>query len=711
MKRFMLIVMAMVLAIVFSACAHHKCSCKDKKAAAFPYPATKIETVTDNYHGTAVADDYRWLEDNKNPEVIKWTESQNAFTEKFIGSLPQTAKIEARLREIWNFDKMDIPAKKGDRLFYKKTLGLQNQGVLYVLMNGAEKVLVDPNALNKEGTTAMDWWYASPKGKYIAYGLSENGSEQSVLHLMDVETGKAVDTPIPGCRYASVGFMPDETGFYYTRKLDGAGKGELDAEQSIRFHKVGENPDSDAVIMKSTLKEAIMASLISDDGLWLLLMEYKGSSGSAKLWMYDSKKKETRVLVDNYDTLFNGADFLKGRLYLMSNKDNSPNFRIDSVDPATLKWEPVIAHDEKAVLSNFMVTDDKLALLYLKDVVSRLKIASTDGKEVKEITLPVLGSVHDMSGGAGEKELYIRFSSYAYPISILKYNAATPEAGLTLFYRPNIKVDPDMLETKQVFYTSKDGTKVPMFIVHKKGLELNGQNPTMLTGYGGFNIVYEPYFSTNNFVWLEKGGVFAVANIRGGGEYGEKWHQAGMLNNKQNCFDDFAWAMKYLIENKYTNPKKLAVEGGSNGGLLTGAMVTQYSELFSAALIAVPLLDMLRFQKFLIGRYWVSEYGSAEVAEQFPYIYKYSPYHNIKKQSAYPAVLLTAGDSDSRVDPMHSKKMAAMLQRENTSKAPILLWVEMKAGHGQGKSTDARIKEAAMTWGFFMEGLGVNYSK
>jgi len=701
-----LITLVALFAVTLAACAH-KNACSEKNTTAFPYPATRIETVYDNYHGITIADDYRWLEDNNDPEVMEWTDAQNAFTEEFIGSLPQTAVIEARLREIWKFEKMEVPARKGDRLFYKKTRGLQNQGVLYVLMNGAEKALVDPNVLNKEGSTAIDWWYTSPKGKYAAYGLSENGSEQSVFHLMEVDSGKDVDTPIPGCRCSIVGFTPDETGFYYTRELDGAGKGALDAEQSIMYHKIGAKPDNDVVIMKSILQEGTISSLISADGRWILLMNRRGSSGSSKLWIVDTKKRETMVLVDNDDTIFKGAYFLKGKLYIMSNKDHSPNFRIDMVDPATLKWKPVVAQDEKAVLTDFAVTNDRLALLYLQDVVSHLKISNANGKDVKEIALPALGAVHDISGSAGERELYIRFSSFAYPMSILKYDAGTPEAGLTLFYRPNRKVDPNVLETKQVFYTSKDGTKVPMFIVHKKGLVLNGQNPTLLTGYGGFNIISEPRYSTDNFIWFEAGGVFAVANIRGGGEYGEKWHQAGMLENKQNCFDDFAWAMKYLIDNKYTNPKKLAVQGGSNGGLLIGAMITQYPELFSAALVAVPLLDMLRFQKFMTGRNPVSEYGSAEDAAQFPYIYKYSPYHNIKKQFAYPAVLLTTGNNDSRVDPMHAKKMAAMLQRENSSTAPILLWVDMKAGHGPGKPTDAGIRDSTMAWSFFFEELGM----
>ena len=664
------------------------------------YPATKKAPVKETLHGVTIVDNYRWLEDGKNPEVAKWTEAQNQFTMKKIGAIPETEKIYSRLKEIWNFDRMDMPVPRGDKLFYTKKIGLQNQGALYMKKGNAEKIVLDPNTLNKEGTTTIDWWYASKNGKMVAYGLSENGSEQSVLHIIDTETGKNLDTPISGCRYASVGWLPDDSGFYYTRKLDGQKSNEIDSFQTIRFHKLGTDPEKDEIIANTTIKEAIIVSSISDDGNWLLISEYKGSSGKARLTLYNAKTKKTTALVDNFDNIYNG-EIYKENLYLMTDKDNSLNYKVVKINLKNMKWETFIPEEYASVIQNFTISADRLVVAYMEDVISKVKIFDLKTAKSYEIKFPVIGSLDGLSGETEKGDIYFGYSSFAYPPTIFKYDGQK----LAQFFQANVKADPSIIETKQVFYTSKDGTKIPMFIVHKKGIELNGKNPTIIVGYGGFNVSYNPYFSSNNFIWLEKGGIIAVANIRGGGEYGEKWHSEGMMAKKQNCFDDFAWAMKYLTENKYTNPKKLGIKGGSNGGLLTGAMVTQFPELFEAALVAVPLLDMLRFQKFLIGRYWVSEYGSADDAEQFKYIYKYSPYHNVKKGLKYPTVFLTAGENDSRVDPLHAKKMAALLQDETTSENPIYLYVETKAGHGQGVSTEVTMRENAMIWSFFFKEL------
>ncbi|HSW59604.1 MAG TPA: prolyl oligopeptidase family serine peptidase [bacterium] len=702
-----LTVFFMAVSLVLQGCAASAANDGKKESAPvakWNYPETKREVVTDEYFGTKVEDPYRWLEENEKEEVQQWTEAQNNFTEKTIFGWEQSVKMEKRLSQIWNFDKMQTPVRKGDKLFYRFQQGLQNQPALFVHnSDGTKKELIDPNTINAEGTTAMDWWYASPKGKFIAYGLSEQGSEQSVLHVVNVETGEKADEPIDGCRYASVGWLPDESGFFYSRKLDGDKPGEIDTEQSIRFHKLGTPSENDEIIAKATLKEGIIVSTIDNEGKWLLISEYMGSSGKARLEIYNIEKKVKKPVVDNFDDIYEGEVY-GGHLYLKTSKDNALNWKIEKVNCETLEWVTVVPEHEKDVIEYFGFSDGKIVVLKMHDVASRITVVDIDGKNEIEIKLPVLGNVQGMSTEHSSDEMFISFSSFAYPPVVFKHSSGE----LKTFWKADVPVDVKDIVTEQIMYESKDGTKIPMFIIYRKGLEKNGSNHTFLRGYGGFNVSYPMYFSATNTAWIETGGIMAIANIRGGGEYGEKWHQSGMLDKKQNTFDDFAYAMKYLTDNKYTNPEKLAIWGGSNGGLLTGAMLTQYPELFKAAVVAVPLLDMLRFHKFLIGRYWVSEYGSSDDEEQFRYIFKYSPYHNIKKDGRFPAALITAGEHDSRVHPMHAKKMVAALQFENRSNDPVFLWVDTKAGHGQGKSTQARIKESAMELGFFLKMLGVN---
>lgn len=714
MKRFIIISLVLLFSIV--SCSQKTAEAPTKKVAPvqkkvvekksapvikpkIAYPPAKRGEVVDTYFGTKVADPYRWLENNEDPEVKKWTAAQNKLTATTLDSYPQTKKFAEQLKKIWNYDKMKVPVARGNKLFYRMTKGLQNQPVLYV-NDGSERVLIDLNTINKEGTTAMDWWYVSPKGNFIAYGLSENGSEQSVLHIMNTADGSTVDTPISGCRYASVGWMPDESGFFYTRKLDGKDPKEIDVDQSIRFHKIGDDPEKDSVIQQAALKEAILVSTIGNEGKWLLLTEYKGSSGKAKLWVYDIVAKKTTVLVDNYDDIWDGGIY-NGTVYLKTAKDGALNWKIMAANPKTAVMKELVPAHEKDVIDSFALSNNRILISYMHDVASHLFSFALDGSDKKEIELPTLGSVHAVSGEGSEKEAFISFSSYGYPPAIFKYGGTT----LTKFWQAKVDVKTDDIVTEQVFFPSKDGTKIPMFIIYKKGIKKDGSNPMILKGYGGFNVSYPLYFSSTNVVWINNGGVLAIANIRGGGEYGEEWHQTGMLLKKQNVFDDFAAAMTYLSAEKWTSPKKLAIWGGSNGGLLTGAMMVQFPELFRVALVAVPLLDMLRFHKFLIGRYWVSEYGSSENEEQFHYINKYSPYHNVKKDIKYPSALLTAGEHDSRVHPLHAKKMAAELQWATGSTNPILLWIETKAGHGQGKSTDARILEASRELGFFLHEL------
>ncbi len=679
----------------------------DKKMLEYKPFYPNAERIDSKYtlHGVEITDYYSWLENSDDPKVKAWTNAENEYSEKVIKGYPQTAKLMERLKKLWNYDKMDLPVERGGKIFYEFTRGLENQAVLYMDVNGQKDELVNPNKINSEGTTAMDWWSVSPSGKYVVYGLSENGSEQSVLHVIDTETKTAVDAPIPGCRYASVGWKKDESGFFYSRKMDGNDPKEIDMLQSIRFHKLGDNFESDAVVAKSTIKEAILVSTIDPDGNWLLIFEYKGSSGKAKVLLYDINEAKMKTVVDNYDNIYEGEVY-RNNVYLKTAQDNALNWKIMKVNADTLEWSTLVPEHDSDVISNFGVAAGRMLVVYMHDVASKIKFYNLDDGKAVSVGLPVLGSIDSVSADPDGAFVYFKFSSYAYPPTIFKYSEGK---GLKQFWQANVGVDCGSIETKQVFFASKDGTKVPMFLVYKKGLELNGNNPVLIKGYGGFNVTYPLYFSSSNVAWIEQGGVLAIANIRGGGEYGEKWHRAGMMENKQNTFDDFAWAIKYLISEKYTNPDRVAIWGGSNGGLLTGAMVVQYPELFKAALVAVPLLDMLKFDKFLIGRYWVSEYGTADDPEQFKYIYKYSPYQNVKSGVKYPAVFLTAGESDSRVHPMHAKKMAALLQYENKSDNPIFLRVEMKAGHGQGKSVAAAMEEVALEYGFFMNQLNMEF--
>ncbi len=695
----------------------------DDKKSSYNYPSTEKRDYSYTIHGEEIEDPYTWLEDSEDSEVIKWTEAQNEFTEKTVFSWSETKKFKKRLSELYRYDSMSTPVKRNNRIFYSFKKGLQNQPVYYVEEGEEKRELVNPNELSEDGTTAMDWVYVSPEGNYIAYGLSEHGSEQSVLHIMDVETGEKVDEPITGCRYASVGWLPDESGFYYTRKLDGDNQKEIDEKQSIRFHEIGTDPEEDEIIAESDIPEAIFVSTIDNEGKWLVIAQYKGSSRRPRLWLYDIENEEKRDVVDNYEHMYEPLVH-DGYIYLRTNRDGALNWKIDRVDCETLEWETFIPENDKDILDGFTVGADMIYLKYMRDVASRLVAVNTGSGKREDVELPVLGTIFSLSTDPNSRELFLKFSSYAYPPTIFKYDMKAidkveassaeappsveePEYKLSKFWQAELPVETDSLKIEQIFYSSKDGTKVPMFVVYKKGLEKNGENHTMVKGYGGFNVTYPMYFSSTNYAWIETGGILVIANIRGGGEYGSEWHKAGMMHNKQNTFDDFAWALKHLIKENYTSPEKIAIWGGSNGGLLTGAMITQYPELFKAALVAVPLLDMLKFHKFLIGRYWTSEYGNPDKKEDFDYIKKYSPYHNIEDGGEYPAVMLTAGDHDSRVHPFHAKKMTARLREKNSSDNPILLWVERKAGHGQGKPTEARINEAAMQIGFFLRMLNV----
>jgi prolyl oligopeptidase len=604
---------------------------------------------------------------------------------------------------------MGTPEQAGPYLFYTKNDGLQNQSPLYVQegLDGAPRLLIDPNTLSADGTVAMDWWYVSEKGRYVAYGTSPNGTEQSVLRVRETATGRDLPDVIDGCRFSSLAWLPDETGFYYTRfpKPGTVPENERNYNRRVLFHRLGDDPESDVLLLACPAKKEIgFAVGLSNDARHLLIAAYEGSDRSTEIWVKDLKTgamvQITRGFHDQYEgEIFNGV------FYCLTT-EGAPNgrvFAIDLRDPRREKWTEIIP-EGKDSLESVAVVGGRILVQSLHNATSRVTVRGLDGKVLGEVPVPAMASVGELSGRWDSGRVFLRVTGFTMPSTVLRYELG--EGALSTFYAPAVPFRTDDFTTEQVWVTSRDGTKVSMFVAHRKDFRKDGTAPCYLTGYGGFTISETPYFSPIVLWWLEQGGVFALPNLRGGGEYGESWHRAGMREKKQNVFDDFYAAAEFLIANGYTSKARLAVEGGSNGGLLTGAALTQRPDLFGAVVIEVPLLDMLRYHRFSIARYWIPEYGSSEDPEQFKVLRAYSPYHNVRKDVAYPPTLLMTGASDSRVDPLHARKMAALLQAEGRG-GPFLLRVETKAGHGQGKPTAKRIDEAADRFAFLVRTLGM----
>ncbi len=674
-------------------------------------PVTRTDEVVDDLFGVSIPDPYRWLEDGSSAEARIWVESQNAYTRKILDARPGRGATRDRLARLLSIGTLTAPTPRGSRYFYTRREGEQNQPILYVRdsLVGKDRVLVDPNALSADGTAAIDWWYPSVDGSLLAYGVSLSGDEKSTLHVLDVKTGKALEDVIPHTRYCSLGWLADNSGFYYTRY---PAPGEVPAGQEnynrhVFFHRLGGDWAKDPAIFGAARKpEEIIEFSVSPDGRYMVVWVLEGWSRS-DLYVKDLKTEGSPFVpvAEKIDALFQG-EVVDGTLYLLTNWE-APRYRLFAVDPkkpGRAAWKPLIPQTD-AVLSEVHVVGGRILALYLKDAASRLTVFGGDGKKVRDIALPSLGTIEKVDGRHDGQEAFFGFSSYTVPPSVYRYDLKT--GAVTLWEQVRTGLDLSGLDVDQVFYRSKDGTRVPMFVVHRKGLRLDGGNPTVLYGYGGFNISLTPAFSRAVVLWLERGGIYAVANLRGGGEYGEDWHRAGMLDRKQNVFDDFIAAASWRVEQKYTRPDRLAIYGGSNGGLLVGAALTQRPDLFRAVVCAVPLLDMLRYENFQIARLWVPEYGSAANETQFRVLRAYSPYHNVKDGTAYPAVLLEAAESDSRVDPMHARKMAARLQKATSSKQPVLLRIETKAGHGIGKPLTKVVDEAADTWTFLLWQLGL----
>ena len=675
------------------------------------YPFSRQEDIVDTIHGVPVADPYRWLEYTDSADVQTWTDKQNALTRSYLDNIPARAKIRARLEELWNYPRQGLPTKCDNRYFIMKNDGLQNHYVLYAKKTLTDELspVIDPNTWSADGTTAMDWWTPSKNGDFVAYGKSEKGAEQGVLYIKNVLTGENLPDTITETRYPEPAWLNDNSGFFYTRHpAEGTvPPGDENYYEKVYLHKLGENPENDELIFqRPDMKELGFGMQISKDDRYLVIYGYLGSSRKNEVYFKDlNNHGEIDTLISGFNNYYEG-DIIDSILYLRTN-ENAPNFKIIAINlknPNPDSAKEIISESDD-MLSSFAIINNMLVVKYLHNAHSRVKIFDINGSFIKELEFPTLGSVGKPTGRWKDDEMFLSFSSFTYPRTIYRYDFNT--GVLSEIYRDPVKVDPSGYVTKQVWYNSKDGTPVSMFIVHKEGMNLNGNNPALLTGYGGFTINETPYFSSSNYIWLENGGIFCLPNLRGGGEYGEKWHRDGMLENKQNVFDDFIAAAEWLISQGYTSPEKLAIRGGSNGGLLVGAALVQRPDLFNAVICSVPLLDMVRYHKFLIARYWIPEYGSSEAPEQFEYIYAYSPYHHVVKGTAYPAVFLKAGESDMRVHPSHARKMAAALQNATSSEAPILLDIERKTGHGQGQPISMQIEKYADNYAFLFWQLGM----
>lgn len=687
----------------------HAATAGGKKPA---YPATRTNDVVDVLHGVKFVDPFRWLEDGASAETRKWVDEQNHFTQSVLGKFPGRKTVRAQLGKLLEIGSLGTPTPRKGKYFFTRREGTQNQPILYVRdgLDGKERVLIDPNALAKDGTVALDWWFPSRDGSLIAFGLSKDGSEQSTLYVRDVGTGKDLPDVIERARYSSVAWLPDNKGFYYTRypKPGTVAKEQENYNRHVFFHHLGDDPAKDPKVFgEGRAPEDMLSVQISPDGRWLAVTAFQGWAKS-EIYLRDNSKPDSGFfpLVEKIKAVFKVIP-RNDRLYVLTNHE-APRYRLYRVDPlkpARAGWTEVLPQGADK-LEDVAVIGDYLIAETMHDAASRLQLLDRDGKKVDDFALPTLGTVSGLGGEWDGKEFFFSYQSFTIAPEVYRVDLATKKRSL--WGKVEAGIDSAAYEVEQIKYRSKDGTEVPMFLAHKKGITRNGKNPTLLYGYGGFNISLTPVFSPSRFLFLERGGVLAIPNLRGGGEYGEDWHRAGMLDKKQNTFDDFLAAAKWLIDHKYTSKDRLAIQGGSNGGLLVGAAVTQRPDLFKAVVCQVPLLDMLRYHKFLIARLWIPEYGSADDPEQFKWLAAYSPYQKVKDGTAYPAMLLTTAASDSRVDPLHARKMVALMQRASISAAPILLRQETQAGHGAGKPRGLILDELTDVYSFLFGQLGMS---
>jgi prolyl oligopeptidase len=678
------------------------------------YPVTRRADHVDTYFGTRVPDPYRWLEADirTSKPVADWVAAENQVTARYLAAIPQREKIRRRLTELWNFAQYSAPMKEGGRYYYLKNDGLQNQAVLYGLdtLDAQPRVILDPNRWSKDGTIALGGLGFSDDGRWLAYSRAEAGSDWSVWHVQEIATGKPLADELRWTKFSGASWSKDGQGFYYSRYDEpkpGAEFQALNFNNRLCYHRLGTPQSADRVVyFRPEHPDWQYAGGVSDDGHWLVITTVLGTDERYRVTVLDLTQSNAQPieLIDHFqhEYAFVGND---GRVLYFKTDRDAPRRRLIAIDldrPAPAHWREVIGQAAETLIDvNYI--GGRFIASYLKDVLPQVKIFAREGRLQREVQFPGIGTAVGFHGRQSDQETFYTFSSFNRPPSIYHYDLNTGVSRL--FRRAEGRFNPDEFVVRQVFYTSRDGTRVPMFIAHRKGLALDGRNPTLLYGYGGFNISLPPMFSVSRLAWMDLGGVYAQPNLRGGGEYGEPWHKAGTKLHKQNVFDDFIAAAQWLIDNGYTRPRKLAIQGGSNGGLLVGAVMTQRPELFGACLPAVGVMDMLRFHKFTEGRTWVDDYGSSDNPEEFRALLKYSPYHNIRAGTCYPPTLITTADTDDRVVPGHSFKFAAALQQAQACHYPVLIRITTRAGHGAGKPTAKRIEEISDEWAFLVKSL------
>lgn len=715
---------ALVGATLLSACADRALDELDDDDFARPvelertmiYPQTRIVDQTDDWHGVKVSDPYRWLENDvrEDPEVAAWVMAQNAVSLSYLAALPGREAIRTRMKQLWDYERFGLPRKRGNRYFFSRNDGLQNQFALYVQdgIDAPPRLLIDPNSWSDDGATALGEYAPSDDGRYVAYTVQDGGSDWRTVKVLDVDTGETLADTIEWVKFSGISWAKDGSGFFYSRYPEpetGAAFQSLNVDHKVYLHLLGEPQTGDKIIYeRPDQPDHGFAAEVSDSGRWLVVTVWKGTDERYEVVLIDleSPGAPPRALVTGFDHDYTYIGDDGSALFFRTDKD-APKGRIVAVNAdaeGAPEWREITA-ERDGVLASVSFIGGKLIANYLEDVKSVVRVYDKTGAPAGEMALPGLGSVSGFDGASDDDETFYSFTSFNAPETIYRYEVAS--GASTVFKRAQTPFDPSAYEVKQSFYASKDGTRVPIFIAHRKGLDLSGGAPTLLYGYGGFNVSLTPGFSITRLAWMEMGGVYAVANIRGGGEYGKAWHDAGRLANKQNVFDDFIAAGEHLITGGYTTKERLGVLGGSNGGLLVGAVVNQRPDLFAAAIPAVGVMDMLRYNQFTAGRFWVDDYGDPAEEAAFRTLYAYSPYHNIRSGAAYPAILVTTADTDDRVVPGHSFKYAAALQAAGIGPKPHLIRIETRAGHGAGKPTDKIIEEYADMWAFLAAHMGL----
>jgi prolyl oligopeptidase len=685
---------------------------------ALTYPVTTMGDVVEDLHGTKVADPYRWMENLDSPEVAAWVKAQNAVTDPYLESLPRRQALNDRLTALWNYPRVGIPLLEGGHLFYRKNAGLQRQSPIFMRTSpdAPPALVIDPNVISEEGTVALSDYRPSPDAKLLAYGLSEGGADWTTIRVRDLASGKDLSDEVRWMRFSNISWTKDAQGFYYSRYPEPPKGKVMEAALSghtLYYHRVGTPQSADQLVYeRKDLAGWIIIGSVSEDGRYLFVSMYQGSGNNNRLYVADlgnakspNVKAPIKPVIEADDAEYSPIGNQGSLVILRSDKD-APNRKVIGVDlsnPAVSAWKTIVPEQPQAI-EGVGVIGGRVVAQYLVDVQSRLRMYGLDGSAQGEIALPGIGSVGAISGREDSPDIWYTFTSPLTPSTVYRYDPAAKTS--TPFEPPKLPIDLSGYETKAMFATSKDGTKVPFFLTAKKGLALDGNNPTMVYGYGGFSVSMLPTYVQDVPAWLEMGGVWVTASMRGGAEYGEAWHKAGMLEKKQNVFDDFIAVAEHLVREKYTSPSKLGVSGGSNGGLLVGAVINQRPDLYAVALPAVGVMDMLRYDRFTGGRLWVQEYGSAQNAAQFPFLIKYSPVQNVKKGTCYPATLVTTADHDDRVVPSHSFKYAAALQAAQGCANPVLIRVEVAGSHGY-RPTDKLIAEKADQWAFAANALGI----